>query len=1159
MAQKTDSIDLKTKIGFDTAKGANSYDEKRLVEYLNIKLRSRGCPIFGDDEDYPFLQLGSTLLRSVEEKNRLLKEYLCPADQRIQNYLKNLFKKHGVKDQIWVPTDTLILERHGMARCLSLPPNADKFESDIISSYRVKQGVLHNPKSDRRTTKGVFHIVEGGLPIPTDKKSVPVKTFAHMIRAALKPSDALLDLPFTSAQEDKARLFVSLMLRPLVCPGVPGVTEEKRSEVRFFAPGNLVSNLDFVESIFGNAGDPYLAENDSGFDVKHWSGNTGCVILAPQLVGLKKKDLDLPHVSEATERQKRDGMCWEKEDELYNDGGAFKLTCRDASGVVVTLIADNYFGYCKKEVKTQISYAANLMGNVEEEHAGGALSFPSYDLGEEFHLSKFEKEIDHTFEEAIKYLDGSVEVMADGYAIDKKYPDVVYVSEDAHFTLTDQLIRWKKGGKQKTLALQPKKTYIMPSGYKVEMIQPMEGRRWRLIGTSSIGTYCHKPCTVSGGGKSEISKSIADAIVAGPIFTADIKTDFDMVEEIVNYEFGQRFKDKSANRPKGRPLLSEERSLGSVIKLLSPSDAYTDDYNKWLTKFPGYVLDIVQVVKRFYKTDWGENWRERFSVDVVNGKPGNELKYRDQKLITQYLRIGFAKDGSWRVFSLRKDFAPAVKIQTEDDISASVVVPATHVNGLNPGFDTDKSVKFILNCEYRLFQRPDEAIHRGYDKTTETDFSSENQFFSNYEPLDHDDVAEIKSDAIRFGQFTPQMQKVLSDFLDNESPDYAISSAHPRIVDGKPTKNPRYLQNRLDLADERTTYISNVGARLNRRLPEGIDPPFPVNAVLPGRRNNPPSDGIRALAPFNPIHFQELPELFMDFIASLTGKSPSTTGAGSEGALTKGPFNMLLPIIDINNALVSYLVTGYECFTSSAGCVGPNFRVDHDISLLVPEIWSRMQPHERKAEFLLEKGYLEACEDFEYEGKDVKASRLGYRITKEFVQTFGGRIFGSPQSVFPEEALRPEKQDMELYVDGISNIVETQRRVAQNYFEDGSIDAACPPIKALLHIMVDGTYEGKTIHDPEIRALFTREAMLESDWYKERLDTKQKNEIKLWEGHLAYLDSMLGNARYKDAVANEMEAKMRRRIERRLATFRSDDYREKLVGCIGVDPSIYQG
>jgi hypothetical protein len=72
---------------------------------------------------------------------------------------------------------------------------------------------------------------------------------------------------------------------------------------------------------------------------------------------------------------------------------------------------------------------------------------------------------------------------------------------------------------------------------------------------------------------------------------------------------------------------------------------------------------------------------------------------------------------------------------------------------------------------------------------------------------------------------------------------------------------------------------------------------FTVNAVLPGRRNNPADreKGIRPLSVYNPIHYQEVPELFMDFICSLTGKSPSTTGAGSEGALTKGPFNMLVP------------------------------------------------------------------------------------------------------------------------------------------------------------------------------------------------------------------------------------------------------------------------
>ncbi|MFT5126649.1 MAG: hypothetical protein ACI8W8_000244, partial [Rhodothermales bacterium] len=104
-------------------------------------------------------------------------------------------------------------------------------------------------------------------------------------------------------------------------------------------------------------------------------------------------------MSDATERQKKDGMCWENEDEIYNDGGAFKVTCRNDKGVVVTLIADNYFGYCKKEVKTQLSYAANLMGVCEEEHAGGALAFPRYDLGESFRLNDYRHKVNHTFAE----------------------------------------------------------------------------------------------------------------------------------------------------------------------------------------------------------------------------------------------------------------------------------------------------------------------------------------------------------------------------------------------------------------------------------------------------------------------------------------------------------------------------------------------------------------------------------------------------------------------------------------------------------------------------------------------------------------------------------------------------------------------------------------
>ena len=231
----------------------------------------------------------------------------------------------------------------------------------------------------------------------------------------------------------------------------------------------------------------------------------------------------------------------------------------------------------------------------------------------------------------------------------------------------------------------------------------------------------------------------------------------------------------------------------------------------------------------------------------------------------------------------------------------------------------------------------------------------------------------------------------------------------------------------------------------------------------------------------------------MEFISSLTGKSPSTTGFGSEGALTKGPFNALWPVVDLNNALLSAILTGYAGFTTSAGYVGPQVRVDHDVSMLVPEVWCRMRVHERDPHFMISEGLLERIEDFQFDGRTVLASRLGYRITTLFADRFLGRLFETPDAVFTEEMLRPEKQSLELFASGVDAIVEAQRRVALNYFADGSVEAACPPLKGLLHIMARGNYEEMCLNDPRFRKLFNREGVLASGWYRERLRTSNRN------------------------------------------------------------------
>ncbi len=1122
-----------------------------LIAHINVKLALLGCqpvPLAGDRE---FAEIAAAMAAQSREKDRLLGQHLCPADQRIQNFLHDYLQEIPAPK---LPAHTFTLDRAGLARVLSLPVDRDDFASDIINSYRVKQGVLHNPKSDRRTTAGIFHITEGGLPIPDDKLAVPKITFAKLLQHALAPPGDLLRLPFTSTQPQPAECFVSLLIRPLVCPEVAGFTAAKTMEIRLFVPGNLVSNLDFVEAIFANGGDPLLPHNDAALDTEHWSGHTGCIILAPHLTRVTKRAVGLPHVTQASERQRRDGMCWTTGDECYNDGNAFKLTVRDETGVIVTLIADNYFGYCKKEVKTQLSYAANLFGLVEEEHAGGALVFQSFDLGEEFSGETHVRQLGHHFEEMVAQFGELMDVQPDGYALDKKFPSIVYVPHNAFFDLHAQEVSWKNATGAHRIRLSPAKTYVRPSGYKVRMEKPPgHGRQWRLVGTVAEGTFCHKPCTVSGGGKSEISKSITDAILTGPVFVADLKADFDRVEQLISRDYAGRFADPA--RVDTRAVLSPERSLGSVIKLLTPDEQdYTAAYGDWLASVPQHVKELVFVVKRYYQPEWGTHWREHFSVDIINGTPGNELKCDNRKLVTTYLRVGFEADGAWRTFGLRKDFHPAVKVQMEDDITASTVVPAAALQHLPTGTDPGLSLKFVQNCEQRLFQRPDDAIHRGYDKQAEEDFVQPDNFFSNYEPLTPADARDMVADALGFHQFTPPMQQFVLAAADAAAPGFFVCSANPRLVDGSPTKNPRYLQQRPDRLRADETYLAEIAARLRRRVPLAHPLHTPVTAVLPGRRNNPPDVGVRPLACYNPIHYFELPELFMEVICSMTGKSPSTTGAGSEGALTKGPFNALPPIIDLNTALVSFILTGHQAFVTAAGYVGPQLRVDHDVSLIVPEVWCRLSPHERDPQFLIANRFLEKCADFDHDGQRVLASRLGWRINSRFVHAFFGRVFNHPQAVFTEAMLKPELQDPTIFADGMDNIVATQKRVAKMYVDDGSIAQACPPLQALLHIMLDDAWDGKGLDHPEFRALFTRQHLLASPWYAARLAAKQQVDRALWARHVASLTQFLRRPNYADVADSLHLAERLHAAHATLAALSAPDYARQLVGTLGAEP-----
>ena len=153
-----------------------SIDDAELIRYINLKLAALGQPASQTG-------IAGPLLRNYHQKNQLLGDRLCPVDARIQTFLDSYLDGCAAR----LPSQTLVLDMPGLARVMSLPDGEDSLASPYVHSYRISQGILHNPKSDRRTTQGIFHIVEGGLPIPADKIAVPKATFGALLSHALTP------------------------------------------------------------------------------------------------------------------------------------------------------------------------------------------------------------------------------------------------------------------------------------------------------------------------------------------------------------------------------------------------------------------------------------------------------------------------------------------------------------------------------------------------------------------------------------------------------------------------------------------------------------------------------------------------------------------------------------------------------------------------------------------------------------------------------------------------------------------------------------------------------------------------------------------------------------------------------------------------------------
>ena len=293
----------------------------------------------------------------------------------------------------------------------------------------------------------------------------------------------------------------------------------------------------------------------------------------------------------------------------------------------------------------------------------------------------------------------------------------------------------------------------------------------------------------------------------------------------------------------------------------------------------------------------------------------------------------------------------------------------------------------------------------------------------------------------------------------------------------------------------------------------------------------------------------------MEFICSMTGKSPSTTGAGSEGALTKGPFNALPPIIDLNNALVSFMLTGHNGFVTAAGYVGPKVRVDHDVSLIVPEVWCRMEPDERDPKFLIANHYLEKLRGFRARRQKGPGQPARLPHQRAFCAClFWPRLQSSARRVHRRKCSSRKSRTWTFSPTAWTTSSPRKSASPKCISTTAASSRRARRCSALLHIMLNDEWEGKNLDIPEFRELFTRENLLASDWYAARLAAKQEVDRQLWKRHVEYLNHFLRKPSHED-VAESLEIGERlTRARKTLEHVESPDYLKSLQGTLGAEP-----
>ena len=75
--------------------------------HINLQLAALGQPTCELDDDKQYLNIADGLLKKYTQQRRLLAEYRCPADQRIEGFLNGYLQNNKINETIRLPRRNL--------------------------------------------------------------------------------------------------------------------------------------------------------------------------------------------------------------------------------------------------------------------------------------------------------------------------------------------------------------------------------------------------------------------------------------------------------------------------------------------------------------------------------------------------------------------------------------------------------------------------------------------------------------------------------------------------------------------------------------------------------------------------------------------------------------------------------------------------------------------------------------------------------------------------------------------------------------------------------------------------------------------------------------------------------------------------------------------